>query len=256
MRNVTPLSFACFVENCAIIRIFIDHNANISSPIHIYYSNIDACSECEILTPLCVSVLQNNLDVLKLLVDNVLDTVTVDVNYIMIGLKFFENISMAEEQCLNLGRIRLTSFQVAFVLQNITIASFLITVNYADINRTFVITPMFLSLYFECHAVLARIVSKQGIKIKMFETELTPLVFSALVGNVNLMTLLLENHANSESNVSLSLLHVIVLHKDILNTFDRNEKYADFKLECTVDSLLICCLKDNVDMSNALLKTC
>ncbi|XP_052079021.1 uncharacterized protein LOC127717166 [Mytilus californianus] len=60
VKDLTPLSFACFVQNCEIIQILIDQNANICSPVHISHGNPDDSSECEILTPLCVSVILNN----------------------------------------------------------------------------------------------------------------------------------------------------------------------------------------------------
>ncbi|XP_052060294.1 uncharacterized protein LOC127700721 [Mytilus californianus] len=179
--------------------------------------------------------------------------VSADVNYIMIG-SLYENINMTIEECLNIGRLRLTSFQVACVLGETIIASFLVTANQANVNNTFIITPIFLSLNFECQDMLLRIMSTYKIDNTMFQTEVTPLIFSALVENKNLMAFLLDNNANPECCVSLSLLHVIALNKDILKTFENIKKGHDFTLECTINALFICCLKDNTGMSNALLQ--
>lgn len=253
IKDLTPFSFACFVQNCELIQILIDQNAEIYSPIHISYDNPDNYTECEILTPLCVSIMQNNVYIVKLLVNNASDTVSTDVNYIMMG-SLYDNINVTEEQCLNLGRLELTSFQVACIIGNTAIAPFLIQNNLANVNNTFMISPILLSSYFKCEDMLIKIMSKNKIENKMFQTEVTPLILSALVENKKMMKLLLQNHANPECNVSLSLLHVIALNKDILNIFGGVDSCQDFTLECTINALFICCLKDNTEMSNILLQ--
>lgn len=250
VKQITPFSYACFVQNCEIIKILIDKNANISSPIHICYDIADDCSEYEILTPLCISVIQNNLAVVQLLVNN---TVSNDVNHILIG-SLHEHINMTEEQCLNLGRQELTSFQVASIIGNTEIASFLIQENLANVNSTFKITPLFLAFNIKCQDIMQRIMLKNKVENKMFQTDVTLLIYTALIGNIEMMNLLLDNRANHKYVVSLSLLHVTALNQDILHIFDCYAKNQDLTLECSIDALFICCLKDYTEMIDSLLQ--
>ncbi|XP_071125124.1 uncharacterized protein [Mytilus edulis] len=253
LKDVTPISLACFFENLPLIQILIDYNAKINTTVHIcYYNTKDCPSKCEIMTPLFISVIQNNLHSVHLLVEGILDSCLNDLNYILIG-SLYNNSDLTEENCHKCDRLVLTPFQAACVTDRTDIASYFAQTNQVDVNLAFQISPVLLSLYFQYPDMMIRVIDTYGLVNKNFETEVTPLIFSALVGNFRLMDILLDNSGNHECYATISVLLIAALSEDVLRIFDcYSDDYFVYS-ECFVNPLAICLLRKNMEMASLLL---
>ncbi|XP_052076471.1 uncharacterized protein LOC127714450 isoform X1 [Mytilus californianus] len=253
LKDVTPISLACFLENLPLIQLLIDHNAKINTTVHICYCNTKDCpSKCEIMTPLFISVIQNNLHSVHLLVESMLDSGLNDLNCILIG-SLYNNSNLTEENCHKCDRLVLTPFQAACFNDRTEIASYFAQTNQVDVNLAFKISPVLLSLYFQYPDMMIRVIDKNGLVNKNFETEVTPLIFSALVGNFRLMDILLENSGNHECYATISVLLIAALSEDVLRIFDCYSGDYFVYSECTVNPLAICLLQKNMEMASLLL---
>lgn len=253
LKDVTPISFACFLENLSLIQVLIDHNAKINTPIHICYCNTNDCSsKCELMTPLFISVIQNNLHSVQLLVEGMLDSSLNDLNYILLG-SLYRDSALTEDNCHKCERLVLTPFQAACVLHQTEIVSYFAQNNMVDVNLAFKISPVLLSLYFQYPNLMISVLEKYELVNKKFETQVTPLIFSAMVGNFRLMDILVENFGDHECYAILSILLIAALSEDVLRIFDCYSGDNFVYSECTVNSLSICCLQKNIEMITLLL---
>lgn len=243
MANASPLHISCLKKYSKIVEQLVVRNAQLNSHMQVYYSLSAHDSDCEMLSPLFISVMKRDFETVRLLLKSNSDSGLLTFNSVFISSLFNDGTFVENEFFLDY-RTDLSSFQAACILGYDDIVDEIIKY-YPDINQKFKITPTFLSFFDESCELMHQFLSLYGYDNKDFEIEVTPLIFSVLVGNFKVLKTLLSNFANHEFESSFCLIHVVSLKRDILDILVSTylEPQELLLSKCTLNALSIACLK-------------
>ncbi|CAG2251217.1 ANK [Mytilus edulis] len=253
MANASPLHISCWKKYSKIVEQLVVRNAQLNSHMQVYYSLSAHDSDCERLSPLFISVMKRDFETVHLLLKSNSDSGLLTFNSVFISSLFNDGTFVENEFFLDY-RTDLSSFQAACILGYDDIVDEIIKY-YPDINQKFKITPIFLSFFDESCELMHQFLSLYGYDNKDFEIEVTPLIFSVLVGNSKVLKTLLSHFANQEFESSFCLIHVVSLKRNILDILvstylEPNELLLS---KCTLNALSIACLKNDAEICQLLL---
>lgn len=141
MANASPLHISCLKKYSKIVEQLVVRNAQLNSHMQVYYSLSAHDSDCEMLSPLFISVMKRDFETVRLLLKSNSDSGLLTFNSVFISSLFNDGTFVENEFFLDY-RTDLSSFQAACILGYDDIVDEIIKY-YPDINQKFKITIVF-----------------------------------------------------------------------------------------------------------------
>ncbi|XP_071177445.1 putative ankyrin repeat protein RF_0381 [Mytilus edulis] len=256
LENILPVHLACLLNNEDIVSVLLNRNADCSIRLKCVHNSSNPELQYEEFSPVYISVLSNNNSMLNMLLNNSLHPVCFMEVSVFCNTLIEKNHFTYDDDTKYQIKLNLTPFQVALILGFTKLVNTFLCNGLVDVNGKFTVTSSVLSSVSGNHSSIIEVVKKYNIQDDDCQTEVTPLLYSTLTNNCELINILLENHAVVTDTANISLLDIIAINSEITSLILTWRATFPLVSRCLVNAPSVALLVNNNDTLASLSSEC